>query len=111
MSSMKELVEYIHQHMTNSRITAEEISHTIGISHSSLYRKIKGMTGQSLSEFIRYIRLQHAEQLLAVGKLSVSEVMFKVGFTNHSYFSKCFKQQFEFTPGDYLKKGNGSEPG
>ncbi len=108
---LKEVVEYIHQHMTNSRITAEEISHTIGISHSSLYRKIKSMTGQSLSEFIRYIRLQHAEQLLAAGKLSVSEVMFRVGFTNHSYFSKCFKQQFGSTPGEYLKKGIGSEPG
>jgi signal transduction histidine kinase/AraC-like DNA-binding protein/CheY-like chemotaxis protein/streptogramin lyase len=103
---LKEVVEYIHLHMTNSRITAEEISHAVGISHSSLYRKIKGMTGQSLSEFIRYIRLQKAEQLLSGSKLSVSEVMYRVGFTNHSYFSKCFRQLFNVTPGDYLKKNN-----
>ncbi len=103
---LKEVVGYIRQHMTNSRITAEEISHAVGISHSSLYRKIKGMTGQSLSEFIRYIRLQQAEQLLSGSKLPVSEVMYRVGFTNHSYFSKCFRQLYNVTPGDYLKKNS-----
>lgn len=103
---LKEVVGYIQQHMSNSRITAGEISHTVGISHSSLYRKIKEMTGQSLTEFIRFIRLQQAEQLLSGNKLPVSEVMYRVGFTNHSYFSKCFKQQYNITPGEYLKKGS-----
>ncbi len=101
---LKEVVEYIHNNMTNSRITASDISYAVGISHSNLYRKIKGLTDQSLNEFIRFVRLQKAEQLLASGKLSVSEVMFQVGFTNHSYFSKCFKQVYSVTPKHYFKK-------
>ncbi len=101
---LKELVEYIHANMTNSRITAKDISYALGISHSNLYRKIKGLTDQSLNEFVRFVRLQRAEQLLASGKLSVSEVMFQVGFTNHSYFSKCFKQLYLVTPKNYIKK-------
>ncbi len=101
---LKEVVEYIHANMTNSRITASDISYALGISHSNLYRKIKALTDQSLNEFIRFIRLQRAEMLLASGKLSVSEVMFQVGFTNHSYFSKCFKQIYSVTPKNYIKK-------
>jgi len=101
---LKELVEYIHKNMTNSRITATDISYALGVSHSNLYRKIKSLTDQSLNEFIRFIRLQKAEQLLASDKLSVSEVMFQVGFTNHSYFSKCFKKIYSVTPKNYTKK-------
>lgn len=101
---LKEVVEYIHKNMTNSRISASDISYAVGISHSNLYRKIKGLTDQSLNEFIRFVRLQKAEQLLASGKLSVSEVMFQVGFTNHSYFSKCFKKLYSVTPKNYAKK-------
>jgi len=100
---LKEVVKYIHKNMTNSNITAREISYSVGVSHSNLYRKIKNITGLSLNEFVRYIRLQKAEKLLSTGKFSVSEVMFQVGFTNHSYFSKCFKKLYRLTPKEFAK--------
>ena len=98
---LEKVVDYIHEHMTRTHISASEISLAVGISHSSLYRKIKDLTGLSINEFIRYIRLQKAEKLLVEGGLSVSEVMFRVGFTNHSYFSKCFKKQYKHTPREF----------
>lgn len=101
---LKEVVDYIHKNMTNSQLTAKEISYSLGISHSNLYRRIKHMTGLSLNEFVRHVRLQNAERLLAGRELSVSEVMFEVGFTNHSYFSKCFKKQYNTTPKNYAKR-------
>ena len=100
---LKEVVDYIHKNMTNSQLTAKEISYALGMSHSNLYRRIKHMTDLSLNEFVRFVRLQNAEQLLASGNLSVSEVMFEVGFTNHSYFSKCFKKLYNTTPKNYSK--------
>ncbi len=100
---LKELIEYIHNNITNSRIVASDICHSIGISHSNLYRKIKSITGQSLNEFIRFVRLQKAKQLLSNGKFSVSEVMFQVGFTNHSYFSKCFRKLYNVSPKNFTK--------
>ncbi len=100
---LKEVVDYIHQNITKTNITAEEISYSVGVSHSSLYRKIKKITGQSLNEFIRYIRLQKAEKLLGSGNFSVSEVIYQVGFTNHSYFAKRFKNQFGINPKEYTK--------
>ena len=101
---LKEVVDCIHKNMTNSQLTAKEISYALGISHSNLYRRIKHMTDLSLNEFVRHVRLQNAERLLASGKLSVSEVMFEVGFTNHSYFSKCFKKLYNTTPKKYSLK-------
>ena len=99
---LEKVVAYIHEHMTNTHISADEISLAVGISHSSLYRKIKDLTGLSINEFIRYVRLQKAEKLLLEKGLSVAEVMYQVGFTNHSYFSKCFKMQYKHTPREYM---------
>jgi YesN/AraC family two-component response regulator len=101
---LKEVVDYIHQNMTNSQLSAREISYALGLSHSNLYRRIKHITGLSLNEFVRNVRLQNSERLLTSGKLSVSEVMFEVGFSNHSYFSKCFKKLYNSTPKNYIKQ-------
>ena len=101
---LKEVVEYIHAHITETNIASRDISYAIGISHSSLYRKIKKLTGNSLNEFVRYVRLQKAEQLLASGKYTVAEIMDQVGFTNHSYFAKCFRNQFGVSPREYQNK-------
>ncbi len=100
---LKEVVSYINKNITNTQISAQEISYSIGISHSSLYRKIKRITGMSLNEFVRHIRLQKAERLLKKGSFSVSEIIYQVGFTNHSYFAKCFRKQFGKAPKDYAK--------
>jgi AraC-like DNA-binding protein len=57
----------------------------------------------SLNEFIRHIRLQKAESLLKKGNYFVSEIIYQVGFTNHSYFAKCFKNQYGKTPKEFAK--------
>ncbi|MBN1950567.1 MAG: response regulator, partial [Bacteroidales bacterium] len=101
---LKEVVEYIHAHITETNISSHDISYAVGVSHSSLYRKIKKLTGNSLNEFIRYVRLQKAEQLLSGGNYTIAEIMDQVGFTNHSYFAKCFRNQFGLSPREYQAK-------
>ncbi|WP_223549484.1 helix-turn-helix transcriptional regulator [Aestuariivivens sp. NBU2969] len=66
----------------------------LGINSTNLYLKVKALTGQTVTEFIRNIRLKRAAQLLKKGGLNVSEVMYMVGFTHHSYFTKCFKDMY-----------------
>ena len=66
----------------------------MGMSRMNLYRKLQAITGQTPTEFIRTIRLKRAAQLLQDGKLNVSEVADRVGFSSSSYFTKCFKEQF-----------------
>jgi len=80
----------------------------MGMSRMNLYRKLQAITGQTPTEFIRTIRLKRAAQLLQDGKLNVSEVADRVGFSSSSYFTKCFKEQFGVLPTQYSET---DEPG
>ncbi len=68
-----------------------------------LYRKLKHMTGLSTVEYIRSIRLKKAALMLQNGGFTVSEVMYSVGFSNMSYFSRAFSAEYKKTPSEYMK--------
>jgi AraC-like DNA-binding protein len=69
-----------------------------------LHRKLKALTGQSTSEFLRSQRLKAAILLIKQEKHSISEIGYAVGFNDPSYFTKCFKQEYGISPSDYLKQ-------
>lgn len=71
------------------------------MNRSSLYRKVKALTGETPNQFIRSYRLKRAAQLLRDKFGNVSQVCLEVGFSNFSYFSECFKEQFHILPSDY----------
>lgn len=81
------------------------------MNQKSLYRKITRMTGMTTVEYIRTIRLKKAAMLLSDGKSSVPEVMYKVGFSNQSYFSRCFSRYFGVTPQQYRSGQTRAEGG
>ena len=74
----------------------------MNMSNSTLYRKIKGLTGMSPKEFIRNIRFKYACRLLLEKSSSVAEVAYMVGFSDAKYFSICFKKEFGMTPSKYI---------
>lgn len=74
------------------------------MSNSTLYRKMKALTGLSTNEYVRKIRMKHAEQYLLEGKYNISEIAFKVGINNLFYFRQCFKEEFGCIPSEYLKR-------
>ena len=74
------------------------------MSRSNLFRKIKALTGQSVTLFIRNLRLEKAKGLLETTEMNVSEVCFKVGFTSPNYFSRIFQKVFGVAPSG-LRKG------
>lgn len=93
----------IEEHIDNSEYNVEQLSADMGMSRMNLYRKLQAITGQTPTEFIRTIRLKRAAQLLQDGKLNVSEVADRVGFSSSSYFTKCFKEQFGVLPTQYTE--------
>ena len=93
----------IESHMGDENFSIEELSIQAGYSTMHLYRKIKSLTGQTPSQFVRTIRLKRAAELLSRKSDNISQIAYQVGFSNVSYFNKCFKDQFEMTPGDFLK--------
>lgn len=97
-------IENIEEHISEPDYGVDDLCQNVGYSRPQLYRKIKSITGMSAIQFLRSIRLKRAAQLLASGSgMTVSEVMYAVGFNNISYFSKIFFTEFGTLPKDYGK--------
>lgn len=90
--------EIILEHLEEEEFSVDDLARAIHLSRSQLHRKIKALTGQSTSIYIRLIRLQQAKVLLATGQLSISEVAYQVGFKSPAYFSQMFKKTFGESP-------------
>lgn len=99
---LERLQKVMDEHLTNPEFTAELFSREMGVSRMQLHRKLKAITGQSTSEFLRSQRLKLALSLLKDNKASISEIGYTVGFNDPSYFTKCFKQEFGTSPSDYF---------
>jgi signal transduction histidine kinase/ligand-binding sensor domain-containing protein/DNA-binding response OmpR family regulator len=103
--------DFIHKidHLIEERLSSDKIdigylAENLCMSNSTLYRKMKALTGLSTNEYIRKVKIKHAEQLLLEGKYSISEIAFKIGINSTGYFRQCFKDEFGMAPSDYLKK-------
>jgi signal transduction histidine kinase/DNA-binding response OmpR family regulator len=98
----QKIVAGIERNLSAPDLSIEKLVKETGFSQPIIYRKIKNITGLTTNELIRKVRLQHAEQLLKTKKFSVAEVMDQVGFSNHSYFSKCFRKLYKVSPKEYI---------
>jgi len=101
---LQELITVIETHISSPEMDINYICTQIGMSRTSLYHKIKSITGQSIGEFIRSIRLKKAAQLLTEEDISITEAMYSVGIQTQSYFTKAFKAEFGKTPSQFLKE-------
>ncbi len=96
-------IKFVESNINNNDLDSDEFANNMCMSKSTLYRKIKGVTGLTPSEFVRNIRLKTACDLMSRGVTNISDVAYGVGFTDPKYFSKCFKKEFGMPPGDYIK--------
>jgi signal transduction histidine kinase/DNA-binding response OmpR family regulator len=94
-------IKYVEKNLTNERMDTELLANHLNLSQSTLYRKLKALTGKSATDFIRTIRLEYAARLFREGVVSIEEVSAMAGFNSHSYFSRSFKEQFGKTPSEY----------
>ena len=101
---LQKIIEFIEQNIISENLTVDNIANHVFLSQSQTYRKIKGLTGQNINEFVRTIRMKKAVKLFDEGNLNISDVAFKVGFSSPAYFTKCFKELFGKTPSDFLSK-------
>lgn len=100
---LDEIKETIEENMVDSDFNVSVLQEKMGMGNKQLYRKLKALTGQTPVEYIRDMRMRKAAKLLKAGKFSVSEVMYTVGFSNSSYFSKCFSKAFGMTPTEFMR--------
>lgn len=98
---LKKLNKVVQQNLNNSELSIELLAEKMNISRSQMHRLLKKFTNLSASNYVRLYRLKVAAKLLQQSNISVSQVAYKVGFTNLSYFSKSFKEVFGKTPLEY----------
>lgn len=98
---LADATKYVEDHMAEEEISVEAMSEALNMSRVHLYKRLLALTGNTPSEFIRDIRLQHAERLLRESQLTVNEVGEKVGFSNSRAFAKYFKDKYGEIPSQY----------
>ncbi|PWJ37940.1 hybrid sensor histidine kinase/response regulator transcription factor [Sediminitomix flava] len=100
---LNRLVGIVEENISDSEFTVEKLALEYGATPLRLNQKLKALTGQTAKGFIRNIRLKRAAQMLKLGRFSVSDVTYEVGFNDLKYFRNCFKKEFGVPPSHYLK--------
>lgn len=98
---LQQAMAVVEREMSNSAFTVEELAAALSLSRMQLHRKLKALTDQSATEFMRHLRLHRAAELLAGRTGTVSEVAYRVGFESLSYFTKAFRDVFGTLPSEY----------
>ena len=101
---LKKLKDVLNEHISNPEFNAQHLSEKMYMSRMQLHRKLKALTGLSTTEFIRLERLNLAKNLLLQNNSTIAEIAYSVGFNTPSYFIKCFKETFKYTPSEYQSK-------
>ncbi|MDH6310432.1 signal transduction histidine kinase/ligand-binding sensor domain-containing protein/DNA-binding NarL/FixJ family response regulator [Dysgonomonas sp. PFB1-18] len=100
---LSQINDIIEDKVADPDLNVNSLSTISGIGSKQIYRKIKQLTGMSPVEYIRSVRMKKAAMLLTQNKFTVSEIMYMVGFSNPSYFSKCFQNEFGKTPRQFIE--------
>lgn len=95
---MTKVMETLNDTLTDTEFSVGDLCSQLGMSRTSVYNKIRSITGLSVNEYIRVVRLNKAKELLSTGRYNVGEVAYMVGFSDPKYFSTCFKKQFGVSP-------------
>ncbi|MFB9058253.1 two-component regulator propeller domain-containing protein [Mariniflexile ostreae] len=98
---LQKAISLVEDNLSNSEFGVNEFINEMGTSRSVLYRKLKALTDQSLTEFIRTIKLKRAGQLIAQSQLNISEIAFDLGFNDLKHFRKSFQKLFNELPSEY----------
>jgi len=97
-SFLENVLQHIDNHISDELFSVEVLCTELGISERQLQRKLKAITNKSPIQLISSVRLHRAKELLLESEYNIAEIAFQPGFSNPSYFSKCFKKEFGISP-------------
>jgi signal transduction histidine kinase/DNA-binding response OmpR family regulator len=102
---LHDLHDAIRKNLADENFNVEQLCKKLYMGRTTLYRKVLALTGETPTDFIRSYRLKKGAELLKQNTGTVLEVAFAVGFSNSSYFAKCFKEKFHQLPSEYQNAG------
>lgn len=101
---LEKAIKIVEENITDTEFNVIYFAEQMNMSRSVLFRKMKVLTGHSINEFVRTIKIKRAGQLLISTQMNISDVAYEVGFNDLKYFRKCFKITFDETPSTYRLK-------
>lgn len=101
---MERIMASVNKRICDSDFNVEALADDVGLSRVQLHRRVKEMTGITVGEFLRNLRMKQAAELLAKGDVSVSQVTYAVGMSNPTHFTTAFKKYYGVTPSEYLAR-------
>ena len=104
---LEKLEQIVKEQISDPNLSVETISQQIGVSRSQLQRRLKQLTNQNPSDYLKTARLRYAASLLITKKLSISEVTYEAGFSSLSHFSNSFRDFYGMSPSRYVELNQG----
>jgi signal transduction histidine kinase/ligand-binding sensor domain-containing protein/DNA-binding response OmpR family regulator len=101
---LKKVIAAVEVHIDDATFETDDLARESAVSRRHLNRKLRALTGQSVREFIRTIRIKRAAQLLQQQAGSVTQIAYDVGFQSLGHFAKAFRKQFGVAPSEYGQK-------
>ncbi|MEN8125822.1 MAG: ATP-binding protein [Bacteroidota bacterium] len=106
---LEKLIEILNSEISNPEFKLESLSRTLNMSYSVIYKKCLKLTGKTIVDLFRLMRLKRSAILICKSGYSISEACYKVGFNDTKYFSRCFKKQFSKNPSSFKKEASNSD--
>ncbi|MGC1631243.1 MAG: AraC family transcriptional regulator [Gelidibacter sp.] len=100
VSKVRDAVQYIQQNIEHTS-SISDICNEVGLSETKLQAGFKILYKSTVNNYINDLRLSLSSQLLRSSEFNISEIVYKVGLTSRSYFSKIFKEAYQMTPTAY----------
>jgi DNA-binding response OmpR family regulator/two-component sensor histidine kinase len=101
---LKRFREFIESQIDNTALSVDDLCRAAGMGRTNLHQKITSLTGKSVMQYVRALRLHKARQLLENTELNVSEIAFEVGFDDPKYFSRVFTEEMGMPPTRWREK-------
>jgi signal transduction histidine kinase/ligand-binding sensor domain-containing protein/CheY-like chemotaxis protein len=101
---LNDCIVYIESRISEPELHADDLCKVIGLSKTMLYEKIKNVTGLTVNEFIKIIRLKRSVEYLKEGNKNITEIATDVGFNSLSYFTRSFVKQYGKSPSEFIRK-------
>jgi signal transduction histidine kinase/ligand-binding sensor domain-containing protein/CheY-like chemotaxis protein/AraC-like DNA-binding protein len=94
----------ISNHISDQNMSIDDIATMMQMGHTKFYGRVKDVTGVPPNKYIMDIRMRLAADMLLEGKYNINEISNKLGFSDNTYFNKCFKTRYGMPPSKYGKK-------
>ncbi|MCF7567642.1 response regulator [Sabulilitoribacter arenilitoris] len=101
---IKDLVEELKKQIENPDFKLEELSNSLNMSYSVIYRKCQDITGKTIVELVRSLKIKKAALLIIQKGYNISEASYMVGYKDSKYFTKCFKEEFGIPPTNFKRE-------